>query len=73
MFHIERVRRDEFGNISHIRLDSGDVLNYLQAFELARRGEIEGVVDGADDLGRPTIKSADYTEFEDNLIFMPHF
>lgn len=56
MEHATHVRRDTYGDISHVQLESGTVLNYLEAFDLAKEGQIDNVVDTEDFFGRPTVE-----------------
>jgi hypothetical protein len=74
MFIVTHVRKDDFGNISHVLLDSGDFINYMQAFDLARDGELDGITDASDDLGRPTIKNIFENEHDAySLEYLPSF
>lgn len=69
MYRITHIRTDVYGDISHARLNNGAIVNYAEAFDLAKEGLLEDVSDSSNGYGYPTIESVT----EDNLKHLPSF
>lgn len=67
---VTHVRKDMFGNISHVLCDNGEILDYLEAFDLAAMGQLEGIGDDSDDFGHPKLRSL---SSDINLEVLPSF
>lgn len=69
---IVAVRKNQDGNITDFKLDNGQELNYQQAVDLARKGQIENI-DMYNRYGRVIIRSEADGDISNNLDNLPTF
>lgn len=68
---IQKVRKNEDGDITDVMLDNGNVYNISEAISLAKSGQIDGVIVGRAKNGREYLRSEPNDNPNDNLDNLP--
>jgi len=68
---IQKVRKNEDGDITAVMLDTGNVYEIDEAIQMAKQGQIDGVIVGRAKNGREYLRSAPNDNPNDNLDNLP--
>jgi len=68
---IQKVRKNEDGDITAVMLDNGKVCEIEEAIQMARNGQIYGVIVGRAKNGREYLRSVPNGNPDDNLDNLP--
>lgn len=68
---IQKVRKNEDGDITAVMLDDGNVYDIDEAVQMAKSGQIEGVIVGRAKNGREYLRSVPNDNPGDNLDNLP--
>jgi len=68
---IQKVRKNEDGDITAVMLDNGKVYDIEEAVRMAKNGQIDGVIVGRAKNGREYLRSEPNDNPNDNLDNLP--
>lgn len=68
---IQKVKKNEDGDITAVMLDDGNVYDIDEAIRMAKNGQIEGVIVGRAKNGREYLRSQPNGNPNDNLDNLP--